>query len=963
MSLTDRQHRAVRAAGGVAITAGAGTGKTHTLGHRYLAHLEEGLSPLAVVAVTFTERAAHELRARVRAYARARLATDDPRLAELEAAPIGTVHALCLRICRDHPEEAELPPDVRILDPLEGEVWWAERLERALERLPAELFEALPYERVRDAMAVLLRDPYRAERALAQPHESWPARVGEAREGARRAWLATTELAEAEATLAALAARSDDDAGERARRDLLAGLAAARRGDAGEAAARVAGRSARVGAKARWGGEQAALREALGVALDALRGWLGDPRATVRLGPADEVLVRLLPHLRAGFARAQDELAAAKRRAGVLDFADVEVAALRALGSPDVREHYRSRWSALLVDEVQDTSPVQEAILTTLAEVCRTTVVGDVKQSIYGFRGADAAVFRRMTERIVDQGGEAVLLDRSFRTHAPLVATVNRVFETVLGRDHEPLEADVAEAPSAGAPLRWWTLEGTKGVPAGLRRLAEASRIADEILARIDGGTPVRDPDAPGGRRALRPGDVAVLARSWAPLDLLAEILPARGLPAVHTGGGDLLATREAQDATALLRALADPYDDVALVALLRGPGFAVSDVDLEAFADRVVRPEGPGSVPARWWPALLEHRPGWAEPALRVIEALREAAIHEPPSRLLQRFDRATGWSAVVANLPGGPRRRADLEGFVDLVRELERGSGDVFGVARRIRRLLRAGATVDRPALDAEDAVTLTTIHRAKGLEWPMVVVAALDAGGRSPAPALRMRPELGVALPVEAEDEARAEPAMWTLLEVADEEAERAEDRRLLYVALTRAADLAVVSSASHRGRYLELLAPGLENAGVTAEARTFDPERARWPRPPLPEAELPPASARMVARSAAVVMGADAAEARWREAAAWVEAVAPDLRQVVEALRVAGTPPPDRVGGVRPSSAGAPDRPLLSWRVTKGTVMLLEPGAAGDDAAGRIAPDAADPEATRERLVRALGAAAG
>jgi ATP-dependent helicase/nuclease subunit A len=972
VSLTDRQRRAVRAAGGVAITAGAGTGKTHTLGHRYLAHLEEGLSPLEVVAVTFTERAAHELRARVRAYARAAFSPDDPRLAELEAAPIGTVHALCLRICRDHPEAAGLPPDVRILDPLEGEVWWAERLEHALGRLPAELFSALPYERVRDALAVLLRDPYRAERALAHGPEHWSVQVEEAREAARRERLETPELRAAEATLAGLAARPDGDAGERARRDVLAALNAARSGDADAAADRIHRRSARVGAKGAWGGDQDALREALAVALEALRAWLDDPRATLALGPADEVLAELLPHLRAGFETAREALAADKRRAGVLDFADVEVAALRALGAERVREHYRARWSALLVDEVQDTSPVQEAILGVLADFCRTTVVGDVKQSIYGFRGADAEVFRRLARRVEEEGGEAVGLDLSFRTHASLVAAANRAFETLLGDDHEPLEAFAADAPSSAPPLRWWTLEAPKGVPSGLRRLAEAHRIADEILARIEEGTPVRDERAPGGTRPIRPGDVAVLARAWAPLDLLAEILPARGVPAVHTGGGDLLGTREAQDGIAALRALADPHDDVALVALLRGPAFAVSDADLERFADEALRPGAAHDRPPTWWRALREHRPAWARCALSVLEELVEAALHDTPSRLLQRLDRATGWSAVVANLPGGPRRMADLVGFQDLVRELERGSGDVFGVARRIRRLQRAGATVDRPALEAEDAVTLTTVHRSKGLEWPMVVVAALDAGSRPGGLPLRMRPELGVAVQVEIEHEARARPVAWTLLELADRAAEEAEDRRLLYVALTRAADLVAVSSAGGTGRYLDLLAPGLEQAGVAPETRSFDPEEARWPEPPIPRAaardgHAPDGHAPHDARdgapgpthdAAADVPGA--AEAlRWRSARAWVEAIAPEAVELVDALAAAGAPAPQPGGGARPSRLGEAGRPLLRWHAPAGPVMLLEPGSPGGDGVRRIAVDGPDPGETVARLLAALG----
>ncbi|NBC96828.1 MAG: UvrD-helicase domain-containing protein, partial [Deinococcus-Thermus bacterium] len=733
-----------------------------------------------------------------------------------------------------------------------------------------------------------------------------------------------------------------------------------------------------------WGDDRDRLRSALAVVLPAVRAWLDDPRSRLELGPADTALEELLPALRAGFARARDALAAAKRRAGVVDFSDVEVAALRALGDPAVVDHYRARWSALLVDEVQDTSPVQEAILAALAGFCRTTVVGDAKQSVYGFRGADPAVFHRMTERVQRAGGEAVVLDRSFRTHGRLVQAANLAFEAVLGGDHEPLTAHDPDPPTDDPPLRHWAVDAVRGVPSGARRRAEARRIAEEVRARLEAGTPVRDPDAPGGRRPLRAGDVAVLARSWAPLDLLAELLPAYGVPAVHTGGGDLLGTREAQDAICALRAVADEDDDVALVALLRGPMFAVSDVDLERYAGRSIRPDGAGSKPARWWPALQSERPAWAQRALDVLEEVREAAAHEPPSRLLQRLDRATGWSAVVANLPGGSRRLTDLEGVVDLVRELERGSGDVFGVVRRLRRLQRAGAKVERPALEAGDAVTLTTIHRSKGLEWPWVVVAALDAGTRGRPPALRMDPELGVAVRVEAGDERRAAPALWTLLEMQDVAAEEAEDRRLLYVALTRAADAATVSAAAGSGRYLDLLAPGLERAGVTVEARPFDPADARWPSPPLPsgQRDTEPARDRL---DAGVANRAEAEDVRgsaidrsgagdrshgraqdataWDLAQAWVEAIAPEVGGLVADLRAAGVPAPR----TEPASEAGGASVLLRWETDAGPVHLLEPGTEDDgvDAAPRpgLAVDPDDPETARRRLLRALRGDAG
>lgn len=969
MSLTDRQARAVRARGGVAITAGAGTGKTHTLGHRYLAHLEEGLSPLRIVAVTFTERAARGLRARVRAYARARLGEGDARLAELEAATIGTVHALCLRICRDHPDAAGVPPGVRILDPLEGAAWRAERLERALGQVPEALFDALPYERVRDALAALLDDPWRTERALAHGPEAWPELVRRTREAARAAHLDPPSVQEAVAALRGMAG-PEGDRGEDLRRSVLAAVARAGEASPDDVLAPLRGRSSRAGTRRAWGEALDELRAALGVALEGLRAWRDDPRAHLSLGSADDTLAALLPPLRQGYERVRAALQEAKRRRRVVDFADVETAAARALRRPEVRAHYAARFSALLVDEVQDTSPLQAEILEALSGFCRTTVVGDAKQSIYAFRGADASVFHRMTDTVARDGGEAVTLDLSFRTHEALVERGNRTFEALLGDAHEPLRAQRSDAPHRGPHLRWLSFEGAEGAPAGLRRLAEAHRIADEILALSEAGTPVHDEGAPGGQRPIRPGDVAVLARTWAPLDLLAEVLPARGVPAVHTGGGDLLQTREAQDGEAALRFLADAEDDVALLALLRGPCFAVSDAVLEALAMRQA-PE----APTPWWTMLRRDRPEELAGALAVLERLRDAATHEAPSRLLRRLDRETGWSAVVANLPSGPRRSADLDGFLSLVRDLEAGNGDVFTVARRLRRLRTAGAQAERPALDADDAVTLTTIHRSKGLEWPCVIIAALDVKPRGVTPAVRTHPDWGVALRVEDAGDARAEPALWTCLEAAAKEDEQAEDRRLLYVALTRAGDQAVVSAAGTQGAYLDLLRPGLVAAGVEPESAPFDVNAVTWPSPPVPSPAAAPeddALARANGGSGAgegEVDGRVDAAARqddpWEVARLVVDGLAPELGDAVEALARAGVPAPDRDGFARRmagSRRGQEAWTLLRWSLPAGRVVLMEPGATAP-AGTEHADEAGDEEPARTFVVIADPAAPG
>src|SRR5690606_10875935 len=172
-------------------------------------------------------------------------------------------------------------------------------------------------------------------------------------------------------------------------------------------------------------------------------------------------------------------------------------------------------------------------------------------------------------------------------------------------------------------------------------------------------------------------------ARGKAPFETYAQVLPALGVPAINTGGGNLLETREAKDGVAALRFFADPHDDVALAAVLRGPFFALDDRRLLEFAGTVERG-------ASWWSTLLAtEEADWQRPR-QVLSAVLDSKWTSPPSLVLQALDEATGYGAVVANLSAGLRRLADWRGFLGLVRKLEADQSDAFAVSRRLRRLL---------------------------------------------------------------------------------------------------------------------------------------------------------------------------------------------------------------------------------------------------------------------------------
>ncbi|MBC8123079.1 MAG: ATP-dependent nuclease subunit A, partial [Gemmatimonadaceae bacterium] len=311
----------------------------------------------------------------------------------------------------------------------------------------------------------------------------------------------------------------------------------------------------------------------------------------------------------------------------------------------------------------------------------------------------------------------------------------------------------------------------------------------------------------------------------WDPLDLYGEALAAFGIPAVHAGGGNLLDTREAKDAAVLLAFLANPTDNLSLATVLRSPFFAVDDLTLYRFVQSLPRDN------TAWWSVLADSRPAELEQPVGVLTGLLRNRVTQPPHMLLRCADRECGYSAVAANLANGRRRLADWGAFLDLVRTLAGGIGDCLSVTRRLQNLIAAEVKVPRPPLEAVNAVSLMTIHAAKGLEWPVVVVADLTRKPNNNSPPILVNPEIGIGMDWTDEGGEARKPALYRLLNRLRKLSEQEEARRLLYVALTRAKDLAVLTSTEASGGKLDLLLPGLQTCGVPLQAHGIRNESSR------------------------------------------------------------------------------------------------------------------------------------
>ncbi|MCJ7736641.1 MAG: UvrD-helicase domain-containing protein, partial [Anaerolineae bacterium] len=625
----------------VAVTAGAGAGKTRTLVARYLSLLVDGLPLRSIVAITFTKKAAREMRNRVREEVRRYLETPALAAAELslwrdvyeqlDAARIGTIHGLCAELLRHHPVEAGsgefgLDPRFDMLDEGQMALLRAQSVDASLawaadDAETAHLFADFGARALGTIVARLLSQRLdvadsRAKLAGAQgdlwttwlPHLVGPLRAflddPEVRAGFADmlAWRADGTLARAETAGDALVP------GFRA---LLAHW------DAIEAARACADAARAVGTRDDWGTisrHLAPLRDNL-KQKGAKRNWApADPKPVIKAlqvcydaqvlplvgGGIDLDLDRrsaqvVVPALLRIFDRALAVYTSAKQARRALDFDDLEAMALQLLQEhPDVRVYWQGRVQALLVDEFQDTNGRQRDLLKALnGDAGKLFIVGDGKQSIYRFRGADVRVFREERQAIAGRGS-ALELATSYRAHAELVASLNTLLRPILGDQEDPdrpyIEPFAAlqhhrTAPAAGLEPPYTELHlavgsTSDGAPLRAARVL-AARFADLVA---HGDVMVQDRDGETGRSVVRPlnyGDIAILCRASGSFAAYEDALELAGIPYLTISGRGFYDRPEVRDLLNALQALADPTDDLALAGLLRSPVCGLSDMAL----------------------------------------------------------------------------------------------------------------------------------------------------------------------------------------------------------------------------------------------------------------------------------------------------------------------------------------------------------------------------------------------
>ena len=872
IQLTPQQLGAVEDRGGsLLVSAAAGSGKTKVLVERVFAYLREEHCHIDdFLIITFTRAAAAELRSKLAAELARRVAAEPEnghlrqQMFRVYQADIKTVDGFCASLLREHVHLLEpvdgrsLTPDFRILDESECTLLKERALEQALEHFYQRieqgdegcrlLAETLGFGRDDRGLALLVPEvhaklqshPY-PEKWLAQAAEGWrelPQRLADSVYGrtimddtVRRAlyWAGRLERAardmegcqpvfdayadrflEAAAQLREYETAAQKGWDEMSRVDVTFRKLGAVRGEENG--------DSKAAAKAVWDKCKAAVKKLSAPYQTAESELLDDLRA---IAPAMEALLELT----ADFDR---RFQAEKVRRNAMDFSDQEHYAVRLLAGEDgtpteLGEQVSHRYREIMVDEYQDTNEVQNCIFRAVSRQGENIfAVGDVKQSIYRFRLAEPGIFLEKYRTYLDAEDAAPgqprrrVLSRNFRSRREVLDAANFLFAAIMSREMGELDyteeqylhfgaAYYPDAPERETEFHYLSVEDTPEQRFD-RAEAEARFTARRIRQLLDGGFPVRGGD--GELRPVEPEDIVILMRSpSARLAVFTAALEREGIPCDGGESEDFFSAMEIAVVLSLLEIVDNPRQDVPLIAVLRSPLVGMSADRLAEI--RALQPEGD------YYEALCRDEGEDAQAFLSLLRELRHASREMAADKLLWYcYDRCRV-EAIFGAMADGAQRQARLTALYDYVRRLvQSGRTGLFDCVSHLRRLLENG---DAPAITAARAsggVRIMSVHKSKGLEFPVVVLADLNRSFNRQdldRPVL-VHPQLGVgAERVETERRIRYDTVSKSALALTLEREAKAEELRILYVAMTRAQEkLIMVCSRKNPEKHLRELA---------------------------------------------------------------------------------------------------------------------------------------------------------
>jgi ATP-dependent helicase/nuclease subunit A len=854
---TKNQQKAIRDRGGtLLLSAAAGSGKTAVLVERAVGLMLDRTHPMdadRLLIVSFSRAAAAELRQRLAARL-AEIAAENPadplairQRQLLERACIGTVHAFCLELLREHFQRLELSAGFAIADDSQT----AQLRQQAMKSLLEELYAKEDNAVFRELVELFASD--RDDRRLVEAIESlygfvrshpfydrWLAQKLELYQSFQRAGDSVWgQIARSFACEAAEACLSVTEAAvvlagecESTRKAYLPALLEDQK---------MLSQFAQMAPEAPWdslcgmlqswtlprlgsirGEEDLAARDQIKAMRARVKKTLEELRTRVFVATEaqfEEDLCDLLPKLTELFSavsRYDSLYSELKRDRQLVDFSDLEQLALRLLA---VDEHaftplaaeLSERYDQIMVDECQDTNGAQDLIFAALdGGRGKLFLVGDVKQSIYRFRQAMPELFVEKRDRFAPYDGKShpacLALGHNFRSRPEITREINGLFSLLMSRrmgeiDYTPEEYLISAGTFPPSGQAGWELH-LLDLPAGALSAADAAEMEARYLARlirsmIASGYQVADG---AGTRPMRPGDVCLLLRSYSGrVRLYCRALAEEGLSPVARLEEGYLESREVAAVLNLLRAIDNPLRDIPLVGAVMSPAFGFSADDIARI--RLYAKQG------SFYEALTAAAAGGCEKSAGFLEFLSDYRRHAatlPADRLLGRLYKDTGFELMAGAMPDGAQRRANLRLLVDYASHYDRlGYKGLSAFVAVLDGILERGGDLARaPAAGGEDGVAVMSVHNAKGLEFPVVILA--DTGHGFNREDLRrpviLHPHLGFACMRRIPSERRQFVTLpLAAVRLEQQRGALSEEMRILYVALTRAKEKLIVSAA--------------------------------------------------------------------------------------------------------------------------------------------------------------------
>ena len=815
-SLNGPQRTAAQVRGrDVAVTAGAGSGKTRTLVARYTCLLAEGVEPRRIAAVTFTDKAAMQMRSKVReSLSELERQAQDPEerqkwsvlSAQIDSARIGTIHSLCAEILRNHPAEAGVDPRFEVLDEGPSAALRQQAAEDTLNQLVEDekfmpLLANIPLRDLKQLLNDLLDKRFDAQEIFEKKVDNRmlvtnelkarmnkppiPDLIHELRGMSPNDLLrnAGDKLANAVYELLRCWSLAETALAENKPTECAAYLYDARRSYLNKTVGK-AGPVKEIISE---------LQECFDLHINPLTGGKDskDPQPSVG---AEEFFESLLPLLHDAFNLVHQAYKDMLQKRQVLDFDDLEFYAQQLLKREEIRQRWQQELDTVMVDEYQDTNQRQRDIVNALAgkRGC-LFMVGDMRQSIYRFRNADVTVFRDEQTRIKRENGLLVNLDITYRQHEPLLNVMADILAKAIGTEEDParkyyvpftpMVAYTKEQPDHIQPPHVEFIIGIGSDTPTARPVAAQALVSRLLELKQEGQIEKWD-------------DVALLFRASTGFPYYEEALEEAGIPFVTVAGRGFYDRPEIRDLLNILRTLSDPFDDLAFAGLLRSPAFGLSDAALYQLR----------SSKLHYWDALRgdlstlsEEIQSRARRTLDILNALLPIVDRIPVAELLQQLVNATDYRAILATADVVVKEKKASTSGGRLWRNVDKLLNDTrMSRAVNVRDFLEiltslddAGAREGEAPAEADGSVRLMTIHKAKGLEFPVVVLADSSRGVRSPSELVYLSNELGVTFKLDPP------PMLYTLAKIATKDQDECEELRLLYVALTRAQHKLIIS----------------------------------------------------------------------------------------------------------------------------------------------------------------------